>query len=132
MRSCESLGHAVCGDCAFSAASHLEDWIRVVLHAWAHLEEQAAKGLVAEEIATLAVFVEEGLAFFVGKAAANTVQDCHESLEVNQSFLLEINELEGIVWTNAFVLLDLCALSHSLKDSYFQLQDALIGHSPLE
>lgn len=120
------------GDCAFSTASHLEDWIGVVFHAWAHLEEQAAEGLVAEKVAALAVLVEEGLAFLVDETAANAVQNCHESLEIDESFLLKVDELEGQIWADAFVLLDLGALSYSLKDSYFQLQDALISHSAFE
>lgn len=96
------------------------------------MEKQAAEGLVAEKIAALAVLVEEGLAFLIGEAAAYTVQDCYESLVIDQSFLLKIDELEGQVRANTLVLFDLGALSHSLKDSHFQLQNALIGHSALE
>jgi hypothetical protein len=105
------------GDVALLALGQLECRIGVVLGSRAHVEEQSAKSLIGEERAAVAVLVEQRLALLVREFAPHPVQHCHESLIVDHSFLLKVDELEGRVGSDAFVLLDLRPLAHSLVDS---------------
>lgn len=104
------------GDVALLALGQFEGRIGVVLHSRTHVEEQSAEILVGEEGAAVAVLVEQRLALLVSELAAHSVQHCHESLVVDHSFLLQVDELEGGVRSDAFVLLDLRPLAHSLID----------------
>ncbi len=96
------------------------------------MEEQSAKTFIGKEGATLTVLVEKGLALLIGKLASYPIQNSHESLIINQSLLLQVDEFEGSVRTNSLILLNLSSLSDSLVNCDLKLKDSFVAYSIFE
>ena len=84
----------MCGNRSLRTLSKLKYWIFIIFCTRSHLEEKTTEILVLENIASLTMLEEEGLALFISETTADAVEYVHESLEIYYSFVLKIDEFE--------------------------------------